>query len=77
VPLKLGGEGVIQNQGGVWHSFVFVEPESGAFELKPGPYDVSLDKEFAPWSSREDAPEATDYARWMATVPVGARWGTL
>lgn len=74
VPLKPGGEGIIQNEGGVWHSFVFVAPESVAFELKPGPYDAALDKEFAPWSPSEDAPAAAAYARWMATAPVGARW---
>ena len=75
VPLEAGGAGIIQNTGGVWHSFVFVAPGSVAFELKPGPYDAAADKEFAPWSPREDAPEATDFARWMATAPVGARWG--
>ena len=73
MPLKAGGEGIIQNQGGVWHSFVFVEPGSVAFELKPGPYDASLDKEFAPWAPPEDAPGAALYARWMATAPVGTR----
>jgi len=73
VPLKPGGEGIIQNQGGVWHSFVFVETASVAFELKPGPYDARLDKEFAPWSPREDAPDAAAFARRMATAAVGAR----
>jgi cupin fold WbuC family metalloprotein len=74
LPLKPGGEGIIQNQGGVWHSFVFVEPDSVAFELKPGPYDASLDKEFAPWSPREGDVEAAAFMRWMASASVGARW---
>jgi hypothetical protein len=74
VSLAPGGEGIIQNQGGVWHSFVFVEKDSVAFELKPGPYDASLDKEFASWSPREDEPEAAAFVRWMAAAPVGERW---
>ena len=75
VPLKPGGAGIIQNQGGVWHSFVFVEADSVAFEVKPGPYDTRLDKEFAPWSPREDTPEAAAFVRWMASGLVGERWG--
>ena len=74
VPLKPGGDGIIQSEGGVWHSFVFLEADSVAFEIKPGPYEATLDKEFAPWSPREDAPETAAYARWMATAPVAARW---
>ena len=74
VPLRPGGEGIIQNQGGVWHSFVFVENDSVAFELKPGPYDASLDKEFAPWAPREDAPEAAAFMRWMASGSLGENW---
>jgi cupin fold WbuC family metalloprotein len=75
MPLKPGGDGIIQNQGGVWHSFVFRAPDSIAFEVKPGPYDAALDKEFAPWSSREDAAEAASYVRWMETAAIGERRG--
>jgi cupin fold WbuC family metalloprotein len=74
VPLKPGGEGIIQNEGGVWHSFVFVEKDSIAFELKPGPYDARLDKEFATWAPREEEPEAAGYARWMTGAVLGERW---
>ena len=74
LPLKPGGEGIIQNQGGVWHSFVFIEKDSVAFELKPGPYDASLDKEFAAWSPPEDAPGAAAFMRWMASASAGECW---
>ncbi|HWE74983.1 MAG TPA: WbuC family cupin fold metalloprotein [Stellaceae bacterium] len=74
-PLKPNGDGIIQNQGGVWHSFVFMAPDSVAFEIKPGPYDAKLDKEFAAWSPREDAAEGAAFVRWMETAAVGARWG--
>ena len=65
---------MIQNEGSVWHSFVFMEPDSMAFEVKPGPYDAKLDKEFAPWSPREDEGDAAAWARWMTTAPIGTRW---
>ena len=74
VPLKAGGEGIIQNHGGAWHSFVFVAPDSVAFELKPGPYEAILDKEFAPWSPPEGAPEAAAFMRWMASGSLGESW---
>ena len=74
VPLKPNGDGIIQNEGAVWHSFAFREADSVAFEVKPGPYDAKLDKEFAAWSPREDAPEAVAFVRWMETAAVGARW---
>ena len=77
LPLKPGGEGIVQNAGGVWHSFVFVEPDSVAFELKPGPYDASRDKEFAPWSPGESEPEAAAFLRWMAAASVGERWSGI
>ena len=74
VPLKPGGEGIIQNGGGVWHSFVFVAPDSVAFELKPGPYDAALDKEFAPWSPEENASGAPAFVRWLAKASPGMGW---
>jgi cupin fold WbuC family metalloprotein len=74
VSLKPGGEGIIQSEGGAWHSFVFLAPDSVAFEVKPGPYDAALDKEFAPWAPRESDPEAVACARWMETAEVGAQW---
>jgi cupin fold WbuC family metalloprotein len=74
-PLKPNGDGMIQNEGAVWHSFVFMAAGSVAFEVKPGPYDAKLDKEFAAWSPREDTPEAAAFVRWMETAAIGERWG--
>jgi cupin fold WbuC family metalloprotein len=72
--LKPNGDGIIQNEGGVWHSFVFMAADSIAFEIKPGPYDPKLDKEFAAWSPREDDAGAASFVRWMETASVGERW---
>jgi cupin fold WbuC family metalloprotein len=76
-PLKPGGEGIIQVPGGVWHSFVFLETGSVAFEVKPGPYDASGDKEFAAWAPAEGTPEAQPIARWLAEAPLGDRWSEI
>lgn len=36
-----------------WHSFDVLEADTVLFESKMGPYDVNLDKIFAPWSEEE------------------------
>ncbi|MBN2323962.1 MAG: WbuC family cupin fold metalloprotein [Spirochaetes bacterium] len=46
---------------GVWHTFFALEPDTVIFEVKPGPYDSSTDKEFASWSPHEGSTEAHSY----------------
>lgn len=67
------GEG-IEIPGGTWHSFVFGASGSVALEIKPGPYDAALDKQFAAWAPAEGDATANDCARWLASTPSGARW---
>ncbi|MEM9991527.1 MAG: WbuC family cupin fold metalloprotein [Bacteroidota bacterium] len=43
------------------HSFIALEEDTVLFEVKPGPYDKALDKDFMPWSPEEGTPEATAY----------------
>lgn len=69
----LPGEG-IEIPGGTWHSFVFVETGTVALEVKPGPYDAALDKEFVSWAPLENAAGAVDCAAWIAGAPVGTGW---
>jgi len=64
----------IEIPGGVWHSFVFAASGTIALEIKPGPYDVALDKEFAAWAPAEGEPAAAACAEWIASAAVGARW---
>lgn len=47
--------------GGVWHCFMALEPDTVLFEIKPGPYDAQADKGFAPWAPEEYSPEAGTY----------------
>ena len=36
-----------------WHTIISLEAESVAFEVKDGPYDAAVDKNFAPWAPAE------------------------
>jgi len=47
--------------GGVWHCFMALEPDTVLFEVKPGPYNAETDKEFALWAPEECSPEAAGY----------------
>jgi cupin fold WbuC family metalloprotein len=51
----------IDTAGGLFHSFIALEPDTVLFEVKPGPYDPSTDKEFARWAPAEYTPEAEAY----------------
>ena len=43
---------------GVWHTILALSPYVVCFEVKPGPWDPTADKEFADWAPREGQPEA-------------------
>ena len=45
----------------VWHMLVALVPGSVFFEAKAGPYDPSLDKEFAPWAPADNSAAAEQY----------------
>jgi cupin fold WbuC family metalloprotein len=47
---------------GVWHTFLALRADTVVFEGKNGPYDPSVDKEFAAWSPAEGDPAAAGYA---------------
>lgn len=52
---------------GVWHTLAPLSDTAVCFEVKPGPYDVANDKEFAPWAPAEGSPDAPSYlARLLA-----------
>ena len=68
------GGGVTQIPGGQWHAITFKSPGSVAMEVKPGPYDPSLDKDFAAWAPREEAPDASQCESWLALAEIGQRW---
>ena len=48
---------------GIFHTFFAVVEDTVLFEVKPGPYEQSSDKEFASWAPAEDSKGAIEYLR--------------
>jgi cupin fold WbuC family metalloprotein len=71
----LGREAIgIDLQPGIWHTLAVLSPEAVCYEVKPGPYVQSTDKDFAPWAPREGTPEAAEYLAGLIagiTEPLG------
>lgn len=58
---------------GTWHTLAVLSPEAVCYEVKPGPYSVATDKDFAPWAPREGDPAAPQYLdRLLTVVPSGS-----
>jgi cupin fold WbuC family metalloprotein len=45
----------------VWHTIISLEDDSVLFEVKGGPFNPSLAKEFAPWAPDEGTQHAGDF----------------
>jgi cupin fold WbuC family metalloprotein len=72
----LGRDGLlgIDIAPGVWHSVAAVSDIAICFEVKPGPYEASNDKEFAPFAPPEgDAAAAAYLERLLAALPQPSR----
>jgi cupin fold WbuC family metalloprotein len=48
---------------GTYHTLICLEPGSVLYELKDGPYDVTNDKQFAPWAPPEGTPQAQAFVQ--------------
>jgi cupin fold WbuC family metalloprotein len=46
---------------GLWHTVAALTPHAICYEVKPGPWVPSTDKEFAPWAPEEGSAEAAAY----------------
>jgi cupin fold WbuC family metalloprotein len=46
---------------GVWHTIAALSETAICFEVKPGPYTATTDKDFAPWAPREGDPACAAY----------------
>ena len=51
----------VELPAGTWHSLVALVPGSVLMEVKAGPFNPQVPKEFAPWSPEEGSAEASDY----------------
>jgi len=55
----------IDIQPGVWHTMTPLTPEAVCYEVKPGPYSATNDKDFAPWAPREGDPGVAAYTDFL------------
>lgn len=46
---------------GLWHTLLVLSDHCICFEVKPGPYKQSTDKEFAPWAPAEGSADCGAY----------------
>ena len=44
-----------------WHSIISLEKNSVAYEVKDGPYNAKIDKNFASWAPMDGDPDASNY----------------
>jgi cupin fold WbuC family metalloprotein len=58
----------IDIQPGVWHTLAVLSENAICFEVKPGPYSVANDKDFAAWAPREGDQNAPEYLEWLISV---------
>jgi cupin fold WbuC family metalloprotein len=73
VALSSEGANVAEIPGGEWHGAVFHAPAAVVLEVKPGPYEPLLDKEFATWAPSEDELAVPAFVRWLETAAPGER----
>jgi hypothetical protein len=74
ISLGSGGANLIEIPGGDWHSFVFHSPGAVVLEIKPGPYERDLDKEFATWAPPEGCSSVVSFTAWLETATEGDVW---
>jgi cupin fold WbuC family metalloprotein len=48
---------------GIFHTFFAVVEDTVLFEVKPGPYELGSDKDFASWAPTEGSASAIEYLR--------------
>ena len=72
--LAAGSKNLIEISGGEWHTFTFHAPFAVVLEIKPGPYEPVLDKEFAEWAPEETCLRARPFRSWLNNARPGDRW---
>ncbi|MGB3212169.1 MAG: WbuC family cupin fold metalloprotein [Desulforhopalus sp.] len=55
----------VDSEPGVFHTFLALTADTVLFEVKPGPYKESSDKDFASWAPAEGAAETKEYMEYL------------
>jgi cupin fold WbuC family metalloprotein len=73
IRLKAGSKAFgIDLVAGICHTFIAIVPDTVVFEVKPGPYVRTTDKDFASWAPAEGTDQAEKYlARLYEQVQSG------
>lgn len=50
---------------GLWHTLAVLSENAVCFEVKPGPYNPTTDKQFAPWAPLEGDPACGGYLQML------------
>lgn len=58
----------IDSEPCIFHTFLALEPDTVLFEVKPGPYVESDDKEFAPWAPKEGSLKVDKYMEQLYKI---------
>ncbi len=53
---------------GIWHTIIVLSDTAVCYEVKPGPYIVTNDKEFAPWAPAEGSDGCAEYWRQLTAA---------
>jgi cupin fold WbuC family metalloprotein len=66
--VRLGGGGAvgIDLEAGAWHTIVALSDRVVCYEVKPGPYVQTSDKDFAPWAPVEGEAAVGPYLESLA-----------
>ena len=56
-----------------WHTVIALEGDCLLFEVKEGPYEPGLAKEFAPWAPLEGSPDCKKYLSKLRAFCAGER----
>jgi cupin fold WbuC family metalloprotein len=75
--LRLQGMCVAEIPAGEWHTLVFHAPTAAILEVKPGPYEPGLDKEFAGWAPAEGEHAVESFVGWLESAKCGESWSGL
>ncbi len=74
VSLGPTGQSLIEICGGEWHGVVFRAPAAVVLEVKPGPYEPELDKEFADWAPGDSDPAVDLFLTWLESAAPREIW---
>lgn len=61
----------VEIPAGVWHTLIIEEVGTLLVEVKPGPYAVLPEEDFAPWAPAEGEAAAAEFEAALHALPIG------